>query len=151
MRLQHLDKDEGTQDVLNTGDAVGAEYTEPTPEELVKSITLSLPTPSSSPRKKGGQSKFQLEKQGMAVSKSTGALPNTRGILKVGDKAIDNGRGRNTASYDILKQSMTLKEPLDGSYGEAYIKLKVKQNELPPVTPVTAIVQDLAAKDRSSA
>ena len=37
------------------------------------------------------------------------------------------------------------------AYGEAHIKLKMKQKDLPPVTPVTAIVQELAVKERGSA
>ncbi len=134
------------------GDLLDAGYTEPTPEEIVKEITLSLAAPSVSPKKKGGQSKFQLERREMAVSKSTGSLPNTRGILKVGNATIHNGRGRNKESYDILKQSMTLKEPLDGTYGEAHTKLMQKRMELPPVTPVTALVREqLASKSRSAA
>ena len=119
-------------------------YKEPTPEELVKSITLSFAAPSMSPKKKGGQSKFQMEKREMAVSKSTGSLPNTRGILMVGSGTLDNGRGRNKIGHDILKEKMTLKQPLDGTYGEAYMKLAAKQKDLPPVTPVTKIVQELA-------
>ena len=138
---------EGAGDAIHVDgeDPHDADDEEMSPEDLVKSITLSFAQPSTSPKKKGGQSKFQQEKK-LAVSKSTGALPNTRGILKVGVGTVDLGRGRNKNAYDIMKQEMTLKEPLDGTYGEEHIKLCMKQSELPPMTPVSTIVREKLSK-----
>ena len=107
---------------------------------------------STSPAKKAGQSKYQKDKAAQLLgSKSVGALPSTRGILKVGNGTLSLGRGRNKGSYDILSQSMTLKEPLDGTYGEEHYKLVEKQRECPPETPVTALARELMQKNRVDA
>lgn len=125
-------------------------------DELAKSIMLGFARKGSSPARKAGQSKYQKEKVAqMEGSKSVGALPSadatsanrsTRGILKVGNGTLSVGRGRNKQSYDILSQAMTLKEPLDGTYGEEHYKLAEKQRELPPETPVTRLARELSQK-----
>ena len=38
---------------------------------------------------------------------------------------------------------MTLKEPLDGTYGEEHFKLVEKQRRVPPETPVTQLAREL--------
>lgn len=126
--------------------------------ELAKSIMLGFAKRSASPSKKAGQSKYQKEKAIAAqlqVSKSMGALSladsagvaaasrSTRGILKVGGSTLSLGRGRNKDPHDIMSQSMTLKEPLDGTYGEEHFKLVEKQRRVPPETPVTQLAREL--------
>lgn len=126
--------------------------------ELAKSIMLGFAKRSTSPSKKAGQSKYQKEKAAAAplqVSKSLGALSvsdsagaptasrSTRGILRVGGSTLSIGRGRNKDSYDILSQGMTLKEPLDGTYGEEHFKIAEKQRDMPPETPVTRLAREM--------
>jgi hypothetical protein len=114
-------------------------------DDLAKSITMGFARKSSSPVKKGGQSRFQQDRRGkermLEVSKSTGSLTlqqqqqqpaSTRGILKVGNGTVNLGRGRNKYRHDILSQSMTLKEPLDGTFGEEHLKQAIRMKNAPP-------------------
>jgi hypothetical protein len=111
--------------------------------DLAKSITMGFARNSSSPVKKGGQSRFQQDRREkervLEMSKSTGSLTlqqhqpaSTRGILKVGAGTVNLGRGRNKHRHDILSQSMTLKEPLDGTFGEEHLKQAIRMKEAQP-------------------